>query len=246
MRGVIALRIRLLGQEFVLIRLRDHAVEVPLEALEVGRLVADLRDRDGRQHLRVADARRTSRSAYRTPPAMPGRQSGVRPFADMVSKLRPNESRSAAVSSQKRVPYERRDAVRPVVGFGAVLVRSARSLRSQRLRTRRPASSRISVNTLSTVVPAAIDADVIASTRKCAPTSIPLGRFALQLHHRLDHARRGLAVVRAAHDDVVVRPRPSRPEQRRGRRSGLRRSCALRRGSSRTLQLQPQPPPGWP
>ena len=38
----------------------------------------------------------------------------------------------------------------------------------------RPASLRISVKTLSTAVPAATDAEVIASTRKCAPTSSPL------------------------------------------------------------------------
>jgi len=67
-----------------------------------------------------------------------------------------------------------RDAVRPVVGLALYRYDSARSLRCQRLRTRRPTSSRISVNTLSTAVPAAIDADVIASTRKCAATSTPV------------------------------------------------------------------------
>ena len=138
----------------------------------------------------------------------------------------PHRQPDRAVSSQNRWPNEAADAVRPVVGFGAVLVdERQRRCADQRLRTRRPASSRTSVNTLSTVGAGGdrrrrdrVDEEVRADVDAAA------GRFALQLHHRLDHARGGLAVVGAAHDDVVVGARPARSDARRDRRSDTARS----------------------
>ena len=66
--------------------------------------------------------------------------------------------------------------------------------RDQRLPMCRPASLRVSVNTASVAVPAAIDADVIASTRKWAST----------------RPRAGSSSIDNSTPEIIRRPCPSR------------------------------------